>query len=92
MNAGPRPGALLAGAQAKSFEITDARLFPHTDALIADANISLVTEPDAIAHRNADLAHGDWRGRDETKTGNFCTSTRDRARVHHEVPVSNDRK
>jgi hypothetical protein len=82
MNAGPRPSASSAGAQAKSFGLTDARLFPHIDALIAGINISLVTEPDAIAPRNADLAHGDWRGRDETKMDNFCTSTRDRVCAH----------
>jgi hypothetical protein len=77
---------------AKSFEITDARQFPHADALIAGINISRAAEQDTIAHRNAGSAHGDRRGRDETKMDNFCTSTRDRACVHREVPVSNDRK
>jgi hypothetical protein len=92
MNAGPRPSAPSASSQAKGFAMTDARQFPHSDALIAGINIGLVTGPDAIARRNAGSAHGDRRGSNETKMDNVCTSTRDRARAGQGVSVSSNLK
>jgi hypothetical protein len=91
-NAGSRPSATSAGAQAKSSAITDAHLFLHSDALIAGIDFSLVAELDSIARPNAGSTHGDQHAASETKMRDFYSSTRDRTRVHAGVSVFNGLK
>jgi hypothetical protein len=77
----------LASAQARNFATADdSRRRPFNAVTAKSASYHYETDR-AFARRNAGLEHGGQHDAGETKMGNFCTSTRDRARVHHGVSV-----